>query len=155
MAKKKRKTKLRKEIKKKLRRTHKLSSNKLIYAVAAGLAIVLVVFIIVATGGDRKPVNKEKLIMDTIDYLKKNSSITDVRSIPEENKGVIVYDSDMVDESKPNVDFKQMARFAGIRLSHELKDEEVKILLEEVNRKVKSYLVTVKNGEVIDEKLLE
>ncbi len=154
MAKKKRKTKLRTELKKTLRGRRKLDTNKLIYAVAAGLAVVLVIFVLVTIGGGSPP-NKEKLILDTIDYLKKNTSISDLQAFPEENKALIVYDSSMADESRQKVDFRQMARYAGIRLSNKIEDEEVQILLREIGKKEKDYLVVVKNSSIISETLLE
>ena len=48
-----------------------------------------------------------------------------------------------------------MARYAGIRISHELKDEEGNVQLSEIKKKEKGYLITVKNGKIIREKELD
>ena len=152
---KKKKSKLWTEFNKSIRNTHKRKSNKLIYAVAGGLVIVLLIFILVSTGGDGAPVNKEKLIIDTTDYLKKNTSITDIVAVPVENKAIVNYDTSLVDDSQKDIsDFRLMARYAAIMLSNKIKDEEVQILFREDNNKEKPYLAVAKNGEILREQVV-
>jgi len=152
---KKKNKKFGKEFKKTLRKSRKNKSNKLIYAVAAGLGIILIVALILTIGGDKKPRDKEKLILDAIDYLERNVRIKDIKIIPEENKVVLMFDIETTAGSKKDIDFKKIARYAGMRISHELQDEEIKVLLSEIKKKEKDYLIIVKNGSIISEQQLE
>ena len=63
MGKKKRKKKFGKELKKTLRGARKTRSNKLIYAVAGGLALLLVVALVLTLLSDKKPQDKETMPM--------------------------------------------------------------------------------------------
>ncbi|MCI0470215.1 MAG: hypothetical protein L0Y73_00990, partial [Candidatus Aminicenantes bacterium] len=155
MAKKFKKSKFRKELKKTLRRNQTIRSNKLIYAVAIGLAIILFIWIISTIGGDKKPRDKEKIILNAISYLKRVVSIRDIKVFPRENKVVLIFDSEATAGGNADVDFRKMARYAGMRISNELKREEIKVLLSEVRKKEQDYLVTVKNGGILSERLLE
>jgi hypothetical protein len=127
----------------------------LIYAVAVGLGIILLVWIILTISGDRKPRDKEKIILNSISYLKRVASIRDIKVFPRENKVVLIFDREATAGDKADVDFRKMARYAGMRISNELKKEEIKVLLSEVRKKEKDYLVTVKDGGIVSERLLE
>ena len=155
MGKKKKKKKFGEELKKTLRGARKANSNKLIYAVVGGLALLLIAALLITLLGDKKPQDKKTLILEAVDYLHKVANITEIKAVPEENKVVLVFDAQTTAGSKKDVDFKKIARYAGVRVSHELKDEEVKILLSELKKREKDYLVTVKNGEVTSEEILE
>jgi hypothetical protein len=155
MAKKYKKSKFRKELKKTLRRNQTIRSNKLIYAVGIGLAIILLVWIILTIGGEKKPHDKEKIILNSISYLKRVASIRDIKVLPAENKVVLVFDIEATAGGKSTLDFKKMARYAGIRISNELKTEEIKVLLSEIRKKEKDYLVTVKDGSIISDRELD
>lgn len=155
MAKKYKKSKFRKELKKTLRRNQTIRSNKLIYAVAVGLAIILLVWLILTISGDRKPHNKEKIILNSISYLKRIASIRDIKVFPGENKVVLVFDRELTAGGKAGTDFRKMARYAGMRISNELKKEEIKVLLSEIRKKEKDYLVIIKDGGIVSERLLE
>lgn len=155
MGKKKKKKKFGKELKQTLRGARKTSSNKLIYAVAGGLTLLMIVALVLTLLSDKKPQDKETLILDAVDYLKKVANITEIKAVPEENKVVLIYDIQTTAGSKKDVAFKKIARFAGVRVSNELKGEEVKVLLSELKKKEKDYLITVKNGTVISEETLE
>jgi len=154
MAKKKKK-KFRKEFKKTLHRTKRGQSNKMIYAVAAGLGLIVIIALIFVFTGDKKPPDKEKLMLNAVDYLERNYTIKEIKAIPEENKLVLTYDLNTVRGEPKDVDFRKMARYAGIRISHELKNKEVTVQLTEIKKKEKDYLIVVKNGEVIREKQLD
>ena len=154
MAKKKKK-KFRKELKKTLHRTKRGQSNKMIYAVAAGLGLIVIIALILVFTGDKKPPDKEKLMLNAVDYLERNYTIKEIKAIPEENKLVLTYDLNTVRGEPKDVDFRKMARYAGIRISHELKNKEVTVQLTEIKKKEKDYLIVVKNGEVIREKQLD
>jgi len=149
--------KFRTELKKRLRAKNKLQTNKLIYAVAAGLGIILIIILIIIFTGDRKAVDKKKLILDTLGYLKKVSAITNVDAFPEENKALVIYSSSSAggSNSDSNLNFQDMARYAAIRLSNEIKDEVVIIVFKDFDRRDKDYQVSFKNGEKVGEKLLD
>ncbi|MCK4766660.1 MAG: hypothetical protein KAW12_30995 [Candidatus Aminicenantes bacterium] len=151
---KKKKTKFKKDLKKTLRKSNK-GSNKLIYAVGGGLAIVLIIFVIVVTGGDTKPVDKEQAMLDSIDYVAKVTGIVEVKALPEEDKIIIVYNTNAVEDIRNKPDYKQIARFAGIRVWNELHPEDVNVLLTEVDKKEKDYFVVIKDGSVVSEQLLD
>lgn len=153
---KKKTPKFRTELKKRLRSKNKLQTNKLIYAVAAGLGIILIIVLITVFTGDRKAVDKKKLILDTLGYLKKVSAITNVDAFPQENKALVIYSSSSAGGTNDsNLDFRKMARYAAIRLSNEIKDEVVIIVFRDFDRRDKDYQVSFKNGELTDEKLLD
>lgn len=155
MAKKKKKQKFKKEFKKTLRGARRGQSNKMIYAVAAGLGLIVIVALILVFVGDKTPPDKEKAMLNAVDYLQKNYTIKEIKAVPEENKVILTFDLNTISGSKKDVDFKKMARYAGIRISHELKDEEINVLLSEIKKKEKDYLITVKNGKIIGEKELD
>lgn len=152
----KKKKKFGKELKKTLRGARKSKSNKLIYAVAGGLALIVIIAAILIVSGDKKPQDREQLILKSVKYLRKVAFIKDIKVVPQENKIVITFDAETTAGSNKDVtDFRKMARYAGIRVSNNIKDEEIKVLLKEINKKEKDYLVTIKNGEITGEQLLE
>ncbi|MCK5057723.1 MAG: hypothetical protein KAT34_13770 [Candidatus Aminicenantes bacterium] len=154
MVKKKKKQKFRKELKKTLRRGSRGQSNKMIYAVAAGLGLIAIIAAILVLGGDKKPPDKEKLMLKAVDYLVKSYTIKEIKALPEENKVILTFDIETVSGNKKDVDFKKMARYAAIRISNEFRDEEINVLLSEIKKKEKDYLIIVKNGKIISEKQL-
>ncbi len=151
---KKKKTKFKKELSKTLHNTKKNKSNKLIYAVGGGLALILIIFILVTIGGDKQPVEKEKLMLDTVSYLKRASGITDIKIIKEENQLTIFYDKQALIDNNRDMDFKKIARYAGILLSNKLGNEEVKVVLSDIDKNEKDYLIKVKEGAVSGEQQL-
>jgi hypothetical protein len=155
MAKNKKKKKFGKALKSTLRGARKNRSNKLIYAVAGGLALILIIAIMLTYMGDKKPMDKEKLILESVDYLENVAYIKELKVVPEDNKIILVFDIQTITGISRNVDLKKIARYAGVRISHELKGEEVKVLLTEIKKKEKDYLITIKNGAVIGEQELE
>lgn len=133
------------KLKKKFRKTiNQEKSNKMIYAVGIGLALVFTAFVILlSTGSD--PKDKEELIMDAIGYLKKTKGILGFKIIPAENTVRLIYDSN------DRKDFVKIARYAGIKLSLKLKEDMGKILLFKDSEKNLVISIVLKNGQIIEE----
>jgi len=137
----KKKKKLRKKI-------NPEKSNKMIYAVAAGLALLIVIFLIF-TISKEKVVDKNELMTKTLDYVKKQGGIKELKLFPDESKVIIVYDPFV---QKKN--FRTIARYAGVRLSNKWGEEPLIVVLCENEEANKVYSVVLSDGRVIDEKEL-
>jgi len=137
----KKKKKLRKKI-------NPEKSNKMIYAVAAGLALLIVIFLIF-TISKEKVVDKNELMTKTLDYVKKQGGIKELNLFPDESKVIIVYDPFV---QKKN--FRTIARYAGVRLSNKWGEEPLIVVLCENEEANKVYSVVLSDGRVIDEKEL-
>jgi hypothetical protein len=111
-------------------------TNKMLYAVAAGLGIVLTVFFALSIGsGGRKPA-------DTLAYLKRTEGLIEVRIVDGEKKALIVFNSD----SKNAGNFEKIAYYAAIRLSRHWPD--CRVLLARNNAAQVVYVVRVNNGTI-------
>lgn len=138
----KKKKKLRKKI-------NPEKSNKMIYAVAAGLALLIVIFLIFTISGE-KVVDKKDLMTKTLEYVKKQGGIKELKLLPDESKVIIVYDPFV---KKKN--FQTIARYAGVRLSNKWGEEPLVVVLCENEEANKVYSVVLSDGRVIDEKQLK
>jgi len=116
-------------------------TNKMIYAVAAGLAVVLAVFfaLTIGSGGAGKRPD------DALAYLKGTEGLIDVRVVAAEKKALIVYNSD----SKNAGNFEKIAYYAAVRLSRTWPDCRV-LLAKNLETQI-VYAVQVKNGAVAGE----
>lgn len=123
-------------------------SNKMIYAVVAGLAILIIVFM-VFTISKETVTDKPKVMDNTLKYLETTPGVLELKPLPEENKVIIVYDRYTEDR-----DFQKIARYAGIKLSHKLGDLELTVLLCEDKEENSVYSIVVKDGRVVNEKIL-
>ena len=115
-------------------------SNKMLYAVAAGLAVVLAAFFTLSIGS-----SGGKLPVDTLAYLKSTEGLIEVRIVDAEKKALIVYNSD----SKNAGNFEKIAYYAAIRLSKHWPDCRVLLAKNQATEIV--YEVQVKNGAVAGE----
>ena len=113
-------------------------SNKLIYAVAAGLALVLIVFFALSIGSG----GGSRLAADTLAYLKNTEGLVEVWVMDAEKKALIVYNSD----SKNAGNFERIAYYAAVRLSRHWPD--CRVLLAKNLATDIIYEVRVKNGAV-------
>jgi len=138
----KKKKKLRKKI-------NPEKSNKMIYAVAAGLTLLIVIFLIF-TISKEKVVDKNDLMTKTLEYVKKQGGIKELKLLPDESKVIIVYDPFV---KKKN--FRTIARYAGVRLSNKWGEEPLIVVLCENEEANKVYSVVLSDGRVIDEKELK
>jgi predicted butyrate kinase (DUF1464 family) len=123
-------------------------SNKMIYAVVAGLAILIIVFLAFTISKDTVT-DKPELMNSTLKYLQTTPGVLELKTLPEENKVMIIYD-----RYTENMDFRKIARYAGMKLSHKLGDQELTVLLCEDKEENSVYSVIVKDGRVVDEKIL-
>jgi len=113
-------------------------SNKMIYAVAAGLAVILIVFFALTVGSG----GSGKLPADTLAYLKGTEGLVEVQIMEAEKKALIVFNSD----SKNAANFEKITHYAAIRLSRLWPDCRVRLAKNAAARVV--YEVQVKNGAV-------
>lgn len=127
-------------------------SNKMIYAVVAGLVLLVVVYLFFTIKGDTV-VNKKELMEDTLAYLKGAGGIRDVKVFPDENKVIVVHET--ITKQNEYKDFPKMARYGGVKLSHQLGEEEVTVVLCETTEKNPVYSVVLKDGRVVSEKILK
>ena len=116
-------------------------SNKMIYAVTAGLGIVLVVFfaLTITSGG------AGKLPADSLAYLKGTEGLVETRILDAEKKALIVFNSD----SKNAGNFERIAYYAAVRLSRHWPDCQVLLARNQAAEIV--YEVRVKGGAVAGE----
>jgi hypothetical protein len=136
-------SKLRTKLKKKV---NPLKSNKMIYAVAGGLALLAIAFLLVTISKD-KVTDKPQLMENTLKYLRTSEGVMELKLMPVENKVIIVYDP-----RTKNKDFAKVVRYAGIKLSNKLPDQELTILLGADKAENIVYTVVFKNGDIINEK---
>jgi hypothetical protein len=121
-------------------------SNKMIIAVGIGVVIVFSLIFLVMLG-PQTPANKAKAMEDTLEYLQKATGIMTVKTFPEENRALIVYDS-----AQTNPDYITIARFAALKLSYKIGNEEITVVLSKDREEQVVYTTVTKNGKVIDEK---
>jgi hypothetical protein len=127
-------------------------SNKMIYAVVAGLGLLVIVFLYFTIKSD-KVVDKNELMAKNLKYLKRTDGIKELKILHEENKVIII--RDRVTEQNKNKDFPKITRYAGIKVSNKLGEEYLTVLLCEENEENKLYSVVLKDGRIVSEKLLQ
>jgi len=131
-------------IKTKIRKINPEKSNKMIYAVAAGLAVIILVFLLsivfTNSSGDKK-----QALQKTLAYLKNTEGLVEIKTIETENRVVIVFNSD----SKNAKNFEKIAHYAAIRLSYKLPDCQVQLAKNLATQIV--YSIQVKNGAIASE----
>jgi hypothetical protein len=117
-------------------------SNKMIYAVAAGLGVIFVAFLIFMLSGDSKPESKEDFMKNTLAYLEKTEGVLDVAFDVPSNQVTIVY------EEKEKMDFTRVAQYAGLKLSNRMTEETFKIVLAKDERDNIQFTFLIKDGNV-------
>lgn len=142
-----------KKKKKIIKKINPEKSNKMIIAVAVGVVIVLALFILlsgIGSGGSKEDIDKGELMNRLLKYLKAAEGIGDLKFYPEQNKVVIIYES----YPRSKQDFPKIAQYAGLRLSYQMGDEELTIVLarDKEEQAVRSY--TIKGGSILEEKIL-
>lgn len=127
-------------IRTKIKKINPEKSNKMIYAVAAGLGVILIVFftltIIGGGSGDRKS------LASTLAYLKNTEGLVEIKTMDAEKRALIVFNSD----SKNAGNFEKIAYYAALRLSRQWPDCEVQLAKNTAAQIV--YRITVKNGVI-------
>jgi len=128
-------------LKTKIRKVNPQKSNKMLYAVAAGLAVVIAGFFALTIGSG----GAGKLPADALAYLKGTEGLIEVRIADSEKKALIVYSSD----SKNAANFEKIAYYAAVRLSRPWPD--CRVLLAKNSAAQVVYEVRVKGGAVAGE----
>ena len=114
----------------------------MIYAVAIGLGIIFVAFLILMLSGVSTPENKEAFMKKALAYLEKTDGILDVNIDAPNNLLTIVY------EEKEKMDFTKVAQYAGLKLSHRMREETFKVVLAKDERSEIQYTFLIKDGNV-------
>jgi preprotein translocase subunit SecF len=127
-------------------------SNKMIYAVVAGLILLVAVYLFFTIKSDTV-VDKKELMQDTLEYLKTTDDIRDVKVLPDQNKVVIVHET--ITKQNEYKDFPKIARYGGLKLSNKLGEEELTVVLCETTEKNPVYSVVLKGGRVVSDKSLK
>jgi len=136
---KRRKSKLKKKI-------NPEKSNKMIWAVTAGLVILFGGLLWVITGND-SVTDRAEQYRKTLKYMQKTEGITHVESDPDTGSVTIFIEPDP--NSRSRIDYKKISVFAGIKLSNQLKGEKILFRLIRNPGEKTELSFTVLNGEVI------
>jgi hypothetical protein len=131
-------------IRSKIRRINPQKSNKLIFAVAGGLAIVLLIFFTLviisgSRGGDRESMAK------TLAYLKNTEGLVAIKALDAEKRAIIVFNSD----SKNAGNFEKIAYYAALRLARHWPDCEVQLARNSAGQII--YGVRFRDGALVAE----
>lgn len=130
-------------IRSKIRKVNPERSNKMIYAVAGGLAIVLLIFFTLIIVGARG--GRGGSMAKALGYLKNTEGLIAVKAMDGEKRALIVFNSD----SKNAGNFEKVAHYAAVRLSRDWPDCQVQLARNRAERVV--YQVLVRNGAVVSE----
>lgn len=139
-------SKSRKKIRKKINPER---SNKMIYAVGAGLIIVFSIFFFLFTGKTEIS-DKPALMKDTLKYLNKTEGLTDIKYFPEKNSISIYYKSFKPKEKKKKPDYQRIALYAGLKLSNKIGSENVTVELFSDRSPDPELILLFKNGKVLN-----
>lgn len=133
-------------IRTKIKKINPEKSNKMIYAVAAGLGVVLIVFftLVITSGGK----GGSRSMAKTLSYLKNTEGLIEIQAMEPLKRAVIVYNSD----SKNAGNFEKIAYYAALRLSRQWPDCEVQLAKNKAEQIV--YKVRVKGGAIAGEGLV-
>jgi len=132
-----------KKKKKQLRqRINPEKSNKMIYAVGGGLAVVMALILFIMLRSGDLPDNPGEVMKSSLRYVEKTEGILDVQTNAETFEVTIVY------EPADHVDIVQVAQYAGVRLSHRLEGQEVKIRLSRYRPENVEYIFWALDGRV-------
>jgi hypothetical protein len=130
-------------IRSKIRKINPGRSNKMILAVAGGLALLLLVLLALVILGDGQGGGRS--LAKTLAYLKNTEGLIEVRPLENEKRAVIVYNSD----SKNAANFEKVAHYAAVRLARQWPDCEVLLAKNSAAQVV--YEVRIKNGVIAGE----
>jgi hypothetical protein len=131
-------------IRSKIRKINPQKSNKLIFAVAGGLAVVLLIFftLVIISGGRG---GNSRSMAKTLSYLKNTEGLIEIQAMEPLKRAVIVYNSD----SKNAGNFEKVAHYAALRLSRQWPDCMVQLAMNRIDRIV--YSVRVRAGSIAEE----
>ncbi len=127
-------------------------SNKMIYAVAGGLVLLLAVFLFFTLSGE-KITNKKEAMDSSLEYLEKLTGLQELKKLPEENKVIIVYDGHDAETEK--IDFLTIARYAGVKLSHKMGDLPVTVVLCKDSKENVECTYEYKGGRLLKQQMVK
>jgi hypothetical protein len=130
-------------IRSKIRRINPGRSNKLIYAVAGGVSLLLLFFLALVILGDRRGGGRS--MAGTLSYLKNTEGLLAVQPLEKEKRVLLVYNSD----SKNAGNFEKVAHYAAVRLARDWPDCEVWLARNKADQVV--FRVLVRSGAVAGE----
>jgi len=130
-------------IRTKIKKINPERSNKMAYAVAAGLAVILIVFFTLAITSSGKGGGRS--MAKTLSYLKNTEGLIEIQAMEPLQRAVIVYNSD----SKNAGNFEKVAHYAALRLAPHWPDCEVQLAKNKAKQIV--YVVRVKSGAITSE----
>lgn len=128
-------------------------SNKMIIAVVAGLAVLIIGFLSYTIMSDSTGESAEDVMKDTLSYIERTPGVKEIKFIPEENRVVIIYKGTAKeDKETEGFDYIKITRFAGVKLSNKMGDQELTLTLCIDDETNKEYWVKLKSGKVEEEK---
>ena len=133
--------KVKKKFKKKV---NPQKSNKMIIAVVAGLGIILAVAIVFLNQHSPLP-STEKATREFYDYFKNREGFLQVSQI-RNNQFLVIYSAKIID------DYFSMVKYAAEKMSMELKDIEIEIILSEGESSNITRRYRYQNGKIVSEK---
>ena len=119
-------------------------SNKMIIAVVVGVGILLAVAILLLNQYSPVP-STEKATRTFFEYFKNKEGIIQVSQI-RNNQFQVIYSGKIID------DYFSMAKFAGERMSLQLKNIEIGLILSEGESSNITRRYRFRNGKVVSEK---
>ena len=132
-------------LKSKIKKINPQKSNRLIYAVAAGLAVIFIAFFLIIFSTGSGTGDKKQALQKILAYLKNTDGLVEIKIIDAEHRAVIVFNSD----SKNAKNFEKIAHFAALRLSYKLRNCQVQLAKNLATQIV--YSIQVKNGTIASE----
>jgi hypothetical protein len=131
-------------IRSKIRKINPGKSNKMIFAVAGGLAVILLVFFtLTIIGGNRGGDNKS--MAKVLSYLKNTEGLVEIKVLEAEKRAILVFNSD----SKNAGNFEKIAYYAALRLSRHWPDCEVQLARNSASQVV--YSIRFQGGALVGE----
>jgi len=116
-------------------------SNKMIYAVALGLALVVVALFVIFV--DLRPASQETILARYSEQIRRFDGLLEVQILPDEGEIELVYDQLI------NDDFPRRIQVLLKSLSRELGDDEFRVTIYRNNRDHPVLRYRLKEGRVL------
>jgi hypothetical protein len=133
------------KFKKKLKKVNREKSNKMIFAVAGGLGLLVAIGVFLVLWLD-STTTKADIINKAIKYLEVAEGISDIKVNADSNEISIVFDKFTQE------DYIKKVFYAGLKVSNQLKNETITIrVIESQSKQIKETLI-FKNGTLVSRK---
>jgi hypothetical protein len=130
-------------IRSKIRKINPGRSNRMIFAVAGGLLVVLLAFFTLIIVGSRG--GRGGSMAGALGYLKNTEGLLEIKAMDDARRVLIIFNSD----SKNAGNFEKVAHYAAVRLARDWPDCEVRLARNKAEQVI--YRVRVRNGAVVSE----